>query len=266
MDRFLQAIKVAVLAVLTVPVAVTGTVVVVAHLPAAAGQPAARARRGPEPHQPRLRRRRQRDRGVPRVRPEHPGEARGHPDHPEAGRDRGRRTATSTSTPASTCAAASALVGRPSRRPRRPGWIHDHPAVREERLHGQRAHHHAQAQRGDPRQPRRRKLSKDEILFRYLNTIYLGEGAYGVGAASETYFRKSVKDLTLSEAALLAAVIPAPSSYQPRGNPDGADASAPVDSANRCWNRATSPRSNTTRRSPKWCGRSRAASRRAPPP
>lgn len=69
-----------------------------------------------------------------------------------------------------------------------------------------------------------RKLSKDEILFRYLNTIYLGEGAYGVGAASETYFRKAVNDLSLSEAALLAGIIPAPSLYQPRGNPDGADA------------------------------------------
>ncbi len=68
-----------------------------------------------------------------------------------------------------------------------------------------------------------RVLSKEEILFRYLNTIYLGEGAYGVGAASETYFHKSVKDLTLSESALLAAVIPAPSIYQPRGNPDGAN-------------------------------------------
>ncbi|MEY2468562.1 MAG: penicillin-binding protein, partial [Actinomycetota bacterium] len=68
-----------------------------------------------------------------------------------------------------------------------------------------------------------RKLSKDEILFRYLNTIYLGEGAYGVGAASETYFRKAIKDITLSEAALLAAIIPAPSVYQPRGNPDGAN-------------------------------------------
>ena len=72
-----------------------------------------------------------------------------------------------------------------------------------------------------------RKLSKDEILFRYLNTIYLGEGAYGVGAASETYFRKAVKDLTLSEAALLAGIIPAPSVYQPRGNPDGAEQPSP---------------------------------------
>jgi penicillin-binding protein 1A len=69
-----------------------------------------------------------------------------------------------------------------------------------------------------------RKYSKDEILFRYLNTIYLGDGAYGVGAAAETYFRKSVKDLSLSESALLAGIIPAPSVYEPRGNPDGADA------------------------------------------
>ena len=68
-----------------------------------------------------------------------------------------------------------------------------------------------------------RTLSKDEILFRYLNTIYMGDGAYGVGAASETYFRKSVSDLTLSEAALLAGVIPAPSSYEPRGSPDAAN-------------------------------------------
>lgn len=68
-----------------------------------------------------------------------------------------------------------------------------------------------------------RKLEKDDILFRYLNTIYLGEGAYGVGAASETYFRKRVNDLTLSEAALLVGVIPAPSLYEPRGNPEGAE-------------------------------------------
>jgi penicillin-binding protein 1A len=69
-----------------------------------------------------------------------------------------------------------------------------------------------------------REYSKEEILYRYLSTIYLGEGAYGVGAAAETYFHKSVKDLSISESALLAAIIPAPSVYQPRGNPDGANA------------------------------------------
>jgi penicillin-binding protein 1A len=68
-----------------------------------------------------------------------------------------------------------------------------------------------------------RKYGKAEILYRYLNTIYLGDGAYGVGAAAETYFHKAVKDLTLSESAMLAGIIPAPSVYEPRGNPDAAN-------------------------------------------
>jgi penicillin-binding protein 1A len=68
-----------------------------------------------------------------------------------------------------------------------------------------------------------RQFEKDEILFRYLNDVYLGEGAYGVGAASETYFRKPVSQLSLSEAAMLAGLIPAPSFYEPRGNPAGAE-------------------------------------------
>ena len=68
-----------------------------------------------------------------------------------------------------------------------------------------------------------RKADKEEILFKYLSSIYLGEGAYGVGAASETYFRKPVNDLTLSESALLAGLIPAPSRYEPRANPGSAE-------------------------------------------
>ncbi|CAN5145867.1 penicillin-binding protein 1A [soil metagenome] len=64
-----------------------------------------------------------------------------------------------------------------------------------------------------------RQVEKEEILFRYLERIYLGEGAYGVGAAAETYFHKPVSELSLSEAALLAGLIPAPSRYEPRGNP-----------------------------------------------
>ena len=63
-----------------------------------------------------------------------------------------------------------------------------------------------------------RQLEKDEILFLYLSTVYFGEGAHGVGAAAETYFAKSVRDLTLSEAAMLIGLIPAPSRYEPRGN------------------------------------------------
>src|SRR5437764_12077651 len=68
-----------------------------------------------------------------------------------------------------------------------------------------------------------RQAPKDEILYRYLSTIYLGGGAYGVGAASLTYFRKPVSQLTLAEAATLAGLIRAPSYYDPRLNPDGAE-------------------------------------------
>src|SRR5437763_13969903 len=68
-----------------------------------------------------------------------------------------------------------------------------------------------------------RQAPKDEILYRYLSTIYLGGGAYGVGAASQTYFRKPVTQLDLSEAATLAALIRAPRYSDPRQNPEGAE-------------------------------------------
>ncbi len=68
-----------------------------------------------------------------------------------------------------------------------------------------------------------RQISKDEILYRYLSDTYFGEGAYGVGAAAATYFRKPVNELTLSESALLAGLIPAPSRYSPRVDPFGAE-------------------------------------------
>ena len=59
------------------------------------------------------------------------------------------------------------------------------------------------------------QLSKDEILYLYLNHIYLGSGAYGVAAAAQEYFGKRVEDLTLAEAALLAGLPQAPSRYSP---------------------------------------------------
>jgi penicillin-binding protein 1A len=68
-----------------------------------------------------------------------------------------------------------------------------------------------------------RQMDKEEILSEYLSVIYLGEGAYGVGAAAQTYFRKPVRDITLSEAALLAGIIPAPSRFNPRTDPGTAD-------------------------------------------
>ena len=58
-------------------------------------------------------------------------------------------------------------------------------------------------------------LSKDEILYIYLNQIYLGEGAYGVEAAASTYFNKRAKDLSLGECAILAGLPQAPSRYSP---------------------------------------------------
>ena len=68
-----------------------------------------------------------------------------------------------------------------------------------------------------------RQMDKDEILFEYLSIIYLGEGAYGAGAAAETYFRKPVSQLSLGEAALLAGLIPAPSRFSPRVDPATAE-------------------------------------------
>ncbi|MDO5118685.1 MAG: PBP1A family penicillin-binding protein [Coriobacteriales bacterium] len=62
--------------------------------------------------------------------------------------------------------------------------------------------------------------TKDQILMMYLNTIYYGDGAYGIQAASINYFNKNASDLTLSEAALLCGLPQAPSAYDPTVNPD----------------------------------------------
>jgi penicillin-binding protein 1A len=69
-----------------------------------------------------------------------------------------------------------------------------------------------------------RKLTKEEILYLYLNQIYLGDGAYGVEAAAQTYFSRGVSTLTVAEGALLAGLAQAPSRYSPRGHIDKARA------------------------------------------
>ncbi|MFE2948747.1 transglycosylase domain-containing protein [Embleya sp. NPDC059267] len=66
------------------------------------------------------------------------------------------------------------------------------------------------------------RLSKDEILTRYLNITFFGRQAYGVEAASQRYFSKHAKDLTLPEAATLAGVVQAPSAFDPIGYPKAA--------------------------------------------
>lgn len=65
-------------------------------------------------------------------------------------------------------------------------------------------------------------LAKEQILYLYLNQIYLGGSAYGVEAATQTYFRKPVEKITLAEAAILAGMPQAPSRYSPTINPRAA--------------------------------------------
>ncbi len=66
-------------------------------------------------------------------------------------------------------------------------------------------------------------LSKEQILEVYMNQIYLGQRAYGFGAASEIYFGKPLKDVSIAEAAMLAGLPKAPSSYNPIVNPKRAN-------------------------------------------
>ncbi|HET7486807.1 MAG TPA: PBP1A family penicillin-binding protein [Acidimicrobiales bacterium] len=68
------------------------------------------------------------------------------------------------------------------------------------------------------------QLSKKEILERYLNIVYFGNGAYGVQAAAETYFNTTVENLDAGQAALLAGVIRNPQGYDPLKRPDKARA------------------------------------------
>ncbi|MBW3658143.1 MAG: penicillin-binding protein [Actinobacteria bacterium] len=68
-----------------------------------------------------------------------------------------------------------------------------------------------------------RDLEKEQILERYLNTVYFGEGAYGAEAAALTYFGMPASELDVARGALLAQLLPAPSTRNPRADPDGAD-------------------------------------------
>lgn len=64
--------------------------------------------------------------------------------------------------------------------------------------------------------------SKETVLENYLNTIYFGRGAYGIEAAAQAYFGVSAADLTLSQSATLAGIIPAPSAWDPAVSPERA--------------------------------------------
>ncbi len=64
---------------------------------------------------------------------------------------------------------------------------------------------------------------KKEILGNYINTVYFGRGAYGIEAAARKYYGKHAADLTASESAMLAGLLPAPSRWDPRLDPDQAE-------------------------------------------
>ncbi len=66
------------------------------------------------------------------------------------------------------------------------------------------------------------QFTKDEILEQYLNTVYYGHGAYGVQAAAQRYFGADTSELALEQAALLAALLRAPSHYDPHADPERA--------------------------------------------
>lgn len=66
-------------------------------------------------------------------------------------------------------------------------------------------------------------LTKEEIITLYLNKIYLGKRAYGIGAAAKVYYGKSLKELTLPEMAMIAGLPKAPSKYNPIANPERAE-------------------------------------------
>jgi penicillin-binding protein 1A len=67
-----------------------------------------------------------------------------------------------------------------------------------------------------------RQFSKEQILWLYLNGVYLGHHSYGVQSAAENYYRKNVEELSLAEAALLAGLPQAPSRYSPFAHPESA--------------------------------------------
>ncbi len=65
-----------------------------------------------------------------------------------------------------------------------------------------------------------KRYTKDEILEMYINVVYYGSDAYGIQAASHTYYHKKASELSREECAMLAGLLQAPSIYNPKSNPD----------------------------------------------
>jgi membrane peptidoglycan carboxypeptidase len=86
---------------------------------------------------------------------------------------------------------------------------------RRNRGHGQRQGH-----RDEVRAAGEKQLAKNQILERCLNIVPFGNQVYGVFAASQVYFKKKPKDLTVGQAAMLAGIVKTPTSFNP-ASPDG---------------------------------------------
>jgi penicillin-binding protein 1A len=96
-----------------------------------------------------------------------------------------------------------------------------------------------------------KELSKNQILEQYLNVIYLGNGAYGVRAATERYFGEEPNKVTLAQAALIAGLIQSPSDLDPLTNPTGArDRRAEVLNAMVKYGKATAAQAAAANRAP----------------
>ena len=100
-------------------------------------------------------------------------------------------------------------------------------------------------------------LSKDQILEVYMNQIFLGQRAYGFAAASEIYFGKPLKDITVAEAAMLAGLPQGAVGLQPDQQPETRHRRPACTSSSACSTTASSPRRSATRRRPKRCSTAR---------
>ena len=92
------------------------------------------------------------------------------------------------------------------------------------------------------------EFTKEEIFSLYVNKIFLGQRAYGVGAAAEVYFGKTLDQLTVAEMATLAGIPTAPSVVNPVANAEAAKDRGARTCSGGCWSSTTSPRPSTTRR------------------
>ena len=167
------------------------------------------------------------------------------------------RTTSSSATTASTCAASSARRCRTSRPTRRSRALDDHAAGGQERVPRRARTRRPLQGAADPLRPHARKeMTKEQILERYLNTVFFGNNAYGIQAAAETYFGKTAAELTFIEAAFLAGLVRSPSGYDPiraRAQPGPVGCRCSIGSSTRAISPSPRPRRSRRDRTPSCC-------------